>query len=274
MHVKKRSGGLQSVSFDKITARLRNLCDDPATGPALQHCDCELVAQKTCAAIYDGISTAQLDILSSEIAVALCTTHPDYETLAARVVVSNMHKQTSPSVLSTFSQLWEAKNAKGESYNILNKPTWEVLRDNHALLDSWLNWDADYGYNYMAIKTLESLYLTRVNGVVVERPQHLLLRVSIGIWGQDLGRAKDMYRELSQRLYIHATPTLFNSGMHHPQLSSCFLLGIEAQQESVEGIYDTFGRCAKISKFAGGIGIQIINLCASSKAMPVQFVSA
>lgn len=257
MKVLKRDATHEDVSFDKITLRLKRLCSDPQTGPALRNCDCELVAQKTCASVYDGISTVQIDGLSAEIAVALTTTHPNYETLAARILVSDLHKQTSPSTLATFSKLWEARNGDGEPVQLLNDETWGVLKDNHALFDSWLDWTADYGYNFFAVKTLQSMYLTKVAGKVVERPQHMLLRFAAGLWGRDLDNVKRTYEFMSQRLFTHATPSLFNSGMRRPQFSSCFLLGIEAGQESVEGIFDKVKECGMISKYAGGIGLHI-----------------
>lgn len=260
MRVLKRDGAFEDVSFDKITTRLKKLCTDPVTGTALTNCDCELVAQKACAAVYDGISTTQIDGLTAEIAVSLGTTHPDYETLASRVECSNMHKQTSPSTLTTFSKLWEAHNTRGESVHLLNDDTWAVLSENHALFDSWLDWGQDYGYNYFAIKTLQSSYLTKVDGVIIERPQHMLLRFSVGLWGTDLDMVKQTYQLKSKRYFTHATPSLFNSGMRMPQFSSCFLLGVHSTQESVEGIFEEVKHCGMISKFAGGIGEGLLRL--------------
>lgn len=246
------------VSFDKIIARLAKLCNDPMTGPELKAVDVTFVTQKTCATVHDLISTSDIDTLSAQVAVAMGTTHPEYETLAARIAISNLHKMTDSSCLVTFSQLYEAHNMYDEPVHLLDENTWKLIKDNHALFDSWLDWSADYTYNYFGIKTMETVYLTKVEGKIVERPQHLLLRVALGIWGQkDLDMAKQCYELLSQKAYIHATPTLFNAGTAYPQCSSCYLLGVEASQESVEGIYDVMGKMAQISKRAGGIGLHL-----------------
>ncbi len=254
MRVLKRDGTSEDVSFDKITTRLKKLCCDPLTGDELFNCDCELVAQKACAAVYDGISTTQIDGLTAEIAVALNTSHPDYEALASRVECSNMHKQTTPAVLATFFMLRLATGEGGEKVRLLNDETWAVFKEHHALFDSWLDWGQDYRYNFFAIKTLQASYLTKVEGVIVERPQHMLLRFAVGLWGEELDMVKKTYQLMSRRYFTHATPSLYNSGMANPQFSSCFLLGIDATQESVEGIFEGVKHCGMISKFAGGIG--------------------
>lgn len=257
MRVVKRNGEQVPVSFDKIIIRLNKLCNDPLTGPPLTEVDVTLVAQKTCASVHDLIKTSDIDSLSAQVAVAMGTLHPEYETLAARIAVSNLHKMTEASCLSTFSKLYETRNMYDEPCQLLGEETWRVLSESHALFDSWLNWSADYSYTYFGIKTMDAVYLTKVNGVIVERPQHLFLRVAVGIWGGELDMVKQTYELLSQKAYTHATPTLFNSGMAVPQLASCFLLGCEKEQESVEGIYDVIKRMALISKRAGGIGVHL-----------------
>lgn len=257
MRVIKRNGESEDVSFDKISSRLRRLSQDPAAGPPLDAIDVTVVAQKTCAAVYDNITTSEIDSLSAEVAVAMGTTHPQYQTLAARIAISNLHKQTQAATLPTFAQLFEAQNQEGKPTQLLGTQTWELIKEHHALFDSWLDWSQDYTYNFFAVKTMENMYLTKVKGVIIERPQHMILRVALGIWGAELDRVKETYTNMSQKFFTHATPTLFNSGMKNPQLSSCFLLGIEATQESVAGIYDVIGKCAQISKGGGGIGLHL-----------------
>ena len=222
MRVIKRDGQQVPVSFDKISARLNKLCFDDSIGPNLEAVDVTLVAKKTCASVHDLISTSAIDTLSAQVAVAMGTTHPEYETLAARIAVSNLHKMTQPSCLATFCQLHEAQNMYGEPMHLLGDTTWQLIQENHALFDSWINWAADYSYTYFGIKTMETVYLTKAEGRIVERPQHLLLRVALGIWGQKLDMVKQTYDLLSKKAYTHATPTLFNSGMAVPQLASCF----------------------------------------------------
>lgn len=222
MRVIKRDGQHAPVSFDKISTRLSKLCFDESIGPNLEAVDVTLVAQKTCASIHDLISTSAIDTLSAQVAVAMGTTHPEYETLAARIAVSNLHKMTESSCLATFSQLYEAHNMYDEPMHLLGETTWQLIQENHALFDSWINWPADYSYTYFGIKTMETVYLTKVSSKIVERPQHLLLRVALGIWGEKLDMVKQTYDLLSKKAYTHATPTLFNSGMAVPQLASCF----------------------------------------------------
>lgn len=259
MQVVKRNGKREAVQLDKITTRLQKLCallapEVPALDPAV---DPVTVAVKVVQSIYDGITTAKLDELSAEVAVSLATLHPDYETLAARITVSNLHKSTKASLVDVFQEMHNYTNANGEKLSIIDDELFQLARKHHRVLTKMLDFKRDYGYTYFGLKTLEKGYLTRINGAIVERPQHMLARVALGLWKGDLQRVEETYRLLSERWFTHATPTLFNAGTRTPQLASCFLLGVEQEQESIDGIFDALKRCAKISKLAGGIGLHI-----------------
>lgn len=253
MRVCKRNGSFENVRFDKITRRLQCLCSGLAD--ALSPIK---ISHKVCQSIYDGIKTSELDQLCAEVAVSLTTDHPDYAQLAARIVVSNIHKSTSPSVLHTFQKLHGFTNPNGEKVRLLSDDAWDVVKKHHKLLDEAIDYEADYNYDYFAIKTLEKLYLTRVCGKIVERPQHMLLRVAIGIWKHDIERVIETYRLLSGGWYTHATPTLFNAGMRNAQLASCYLVAMK--DDSISGIFDTLSDCATISKWAGGVGLHVHNI--------------
>lgn len=258
MFVIKRSGQKESVKFDKITARIEKLC----YGLDMRYVDPTLVAKKVINGIYDGISTEQLDELAAETAASLTTSHPDYTLLAARIAISNLHKTTSKSFSNTVGRLYTYVDPKtGENAALISKEVYDIIKKNASLLDSTIIYDRDFGYDYFGYKTLERSYLLKIDGRVVERPQHMLMRVAIGIHHQDIDAAIETYHLMSERWFTHATPTLFNAGTPKPQLSSCFLLTMK--DDSIDGIYDTLKQCAKISQSAGGIGLSIHNIRAT-----------
>jgi ribonucleoside-diphosphate reductase alpha subunit len=255
MLVIKRDGHRESVKFDKITARVEKLCyglDAKFVNPVE-------VAMKVINGLYDGVSTLELDNLAAEIAATLTTKHPDFAKLAARIAVSNLHKVTSKSFSNTMKRLYTYVDPKtGQNASLISKETWKVVKDNAAELDEAILYDRDFGYDYFGFKTLERSYLVKIDGKVVERPQHLLMRVAVGIHGEDIPAVIETYNLLSEKWFTHATPTLFNAGTPKPQLSSCFLLTMK--DDSIDGIYDTLKQTAKISQSAGGIGLSIHNV--------------
>lgn len=254
MYVIKRDGRQESVHFDKITARLKKL----SYGLNADHCDPVLVAQKVCAGVYKGVTTSQLDELAAETAAALTANHPDYALLAARIAVSNLHKNTKKSFSETVKIMFNHVNEHSKlQAPLIANDVYDIVVKNAVRLDSEIIYDRDFDYDYFGFKTLERSYLLKVNGVVVERPQHMLMRVSIGIHKEDIEAAIKTYHMMSQRWFTHASPTLFNAGTPRPQLSSCFLICMK--EDSIEGIYDTLKECAIISKSAGGIGLSIHN---------------
>ncbi|AIZ62629.1 ribonucleoside-diphosphate reductase [Hymenobacter sp. DG25B] len=258
MLVLKRDGRRESVKFDKVTARIEKLC----YGLNMMFVSPVEVAKKVIDGIYDGVTTVELDNLAAETAASLTTKHPDYAILAARIAVSNLHKVTSKSFSSTMKRLYTYEDPKtGENASLIAKDVWEVIHKHAATLDSAIIYDRDYSYDYFGFKTLERSYLLRVDGKVVERPQHMLMRVAIGIHKDDLESAIETYNLMSERWFTHATPTLFNAGSPKPQLSSCFLLTMK--DDSITGIYDTLKNCAQISQSAGGIGLSIHNVRAT-----------
>jgi ribonucleoside-diphosphate reductase alpha chain len=254
MLVLKRDGHRESVKFDKITARVEKLC----YGLDLKYVSPVEVAMKVINGLYDGVTTIELDNLAAEIAATLTTKHPDYAKLAARIAVSNLHKVTSKSFSSTMKRLYTYVDPKtGQNAPLISKETWKVIHQNAAELDEAIIYDRDFGYDFFGFRTLERSYLMKIDGKVVERPQHLLMRVAVGIHGEDIPAAIETYNLLSEKWFTHATPTLFNAGTPKPQLSSCFLLTM--QDDSIDGIYDTLKQFAKISQSAGGIGVSIHN---------------
>lgn len=255
MLVVKRDGRHESVKFDKITARIEKL----SYGLDLNFVHPIDVAQKVIEGLYDGVSTHDLDNLAAEIAATMTVKHPDYAKLAARVAVSNLHKTTSKSFSNTMKRLYTYVDEKtGENAPLVSKETYGIVKKNAALLDSTIIYDRDFNYDYFGFKTLERSYLMKLNGKIVERPQHMLMRVAVGIHGEDMKKAIETYHLLSEKWFTHATPTLFNAGTPKPQLSSCFLLTMK--DDSIDGIYDTLKQCAKISQSAGGIGLSIHNV--------------
>ncbi len=252
MLVIKRDGRRESVKFDKVTARIEKLC----YGLDINYVNPIDVAKKVIDGIYDGVTTVELDNLAAEIAASLTTKHPDYAILAARIAISNLHKVTSKSFSNTMKRLYTYEDPKtGENASLLSKEVYEAIRKNASVLDSSIIYDRDYNYDYFGFKTLEKSYLLKLDGKIVERPQHMLMRVAIGIHTNDIDAAIETYNLLSEKWFTHATPTLFNAGTPKAQLSSCFLLTMK--DDSIEGIYDTLKQCAKISQSAGGIGLSV-----------------
>ena len=257
MFVVKRDGRKEPVMFDKITARVKKLCYglnglvDPVK-----------VAMRVIEGLYDGVTTSELDNLAAEIAATMTTAHPDYAKLAARISVSNLHKNTKKSFSETMKDLYEYINPRtGKKAPLLSNEVYKVIAENAETLDSTIIYNRDFGYDYFGFKTLERSYLLKLNGKIVERPQQMLMRVAIGIHLNDLGSAIETYELMSKKYFTHATPTLFNSGTPKPQMSSCFLLTMK--EDSIDGIYDTLKQTAKISQSAGGIGLSIHNIRAT-----------
>ncbi|KAG6539279.1 ribonucleoside-diphosphate reductase large subunit [Zingiber officinale] len=258
MYVVKRDGRHEAVHFDKITARLKKL----SYGLSQEHCDPVLVAQKVCAGVYKGVTTSQLDELAAETAAAMTANHPDYASLAARIAVSNLHKNTKKSFSETVKLMHSHFNERsGQEAPLIADDIYEIIMNNAARLDSEIIYDRDFDYDYFGFKTLERSYLLKVSGKVVERPQHMLMRVAVGIHKDNIESAIRTYHLMSQRWFTHASPTLFNAGTPRPQLSSCFLICMK--EDSIEGIYDTLKECAIISKSAGGIGVSVHNIRAT-----------
>ena len=257
MFVVKRDGHKEPIMFDKITARVKKLCYglnglvDPVR-----------VSMRVIEGLYDGVSTSELDNLASEISATMTTTHPDYAQLAARISVSNLHKNTKKSFSDTMKDLYEYVNPRtGKKAPLLSKEVYETIKKNSEKLDSSIIYNRDYGYDFFGFKTLEKSYLLKLSGKIAERPQHMLMRVSVGIHLDDIDSVIETYDLMSKRFFTHATPTLFNAGTPKPQMSSCFLLTMK--DDSIEGIYDTLKQTAKISQSAGGIGLSIHNVRAT-----------
>ena len=254
MLVIKRDGTRESVRFDKITARIENLCYelDPKFIQPIE------VAKKVIDGLYDGVTTSELDNLAAEVCASLTVRHPDYAILAARIAISNLHKTTSQSFSNTMKRLYTYVNPiTGGNAQLLDTEVYGIIKQQAAKLDEAIDYKRDFSYDYFGYKTLEKSYLIRLDGKVVERPQHMLMRVAVGIHREDIDAAIETYDLLSEKWFTHATPTLFNAGTPKPQLSSCFLLTMK--DDSIDGIYDTLKSCAKISQSAGGIGLSIHN---------------
>ena len=255
MKVIKRSGKRENVSFDKITARVKKLC----YGLSQQYVDPIEIAKKVIQGLYDGVTTTELDNLAAETAATMATQHPDYALLAARIALSNLHKNTDKSFSKTMEDLYNYIDPKtNEKAGLISDETFELIMKNKDFLDSSIIYDRDYNFDYFGFKTLERSYLLKMDGKVVERPQHMLMRAALGIHGEDIDAAIETYELMSEKWFIHATPTLFNAGTPKPQLSSCFLLSMT--EDSISGIFETLTRCAKISQSAGGIGLSIHNI--------------
>ncbi|SEM17274.1 ribonucleoside-diphosphate reductase alpha chain [Chitinophaga rupis] len=258
MFVIKRDGRKEAVKFDKITARIEKLC----YGLASEYVDSIDVAKKVIQGLYDGVTTTELDNLAAETAASLTTKHPDYALLASRIAVSNLHKNTVKSFSTTMKKLYEYVDPKiGKPAPLLSDDVWEIIKKNAEILDSNIIYDRDFAFDYFGFKTLERSYLLKVDGKIAERPQHMFMRVAVGIHKEDIDAAIKTYNLMSERWFTHATPTLFNAGTPKPQMSSCFLLTMKG--DSIDGIYDTLKQTAKISQSAGGIGLSIHNIRAT-----------
>ena len=253
MKVKKRNGEIEEVSFDKVIRRIKNLCDENCGNKEkIKTIDASDLAQKVCARIYDNVKTSQLDELAAQICASYVTEHPDYGLLASRIIISNHQKNTSPSFSETINMLYNAKTP------LVSKEIMDIVECNKEKINSVMDYDRDYMIDFFGFKTLERSYLLSVNDKVVERPQHMFMRVSLGIHGNDIKEAIETYEMMSLKYFIHATPTLFNSGTPRPQMASCFLQAMK--EDSIDGIFDTLKSCAKISKYSGGVGLHIHNV--------------
>ncbi|MDA9874625.1 MAG: ribonucleoside-diphosphate reductase subunit alpha [Flavobacteriaceae bacterium] len=257
MYVLKRDGRKEEIMFDKITARVKKLCYG-----LNELVDPLKVAMRVIEGLYDGVTTSELDNLAAEVAATMTTAHPDYARLAARISVSNLHKNTKKTFSEVMHDLYTYVNPRtGKDAPLLSDEVYNVIIENKEKLDSTIIYNRDFGYDYFGFKTLERSYLLKLNGVIAERPQHMLMRVSIGIHLNDLDSAIETYELMSKKFFTHATPTLFNAGTPKPQMSSCFLL--TAKDDSIDGIYDTLKQTAKISQSAGGIGLAMHNIRAT-----------
>lgn len=255
MQVIKRNGEKEDVSFDKIKKRIEYLCH----GLDLRYVEPIEICKKVIQGLYDGVSTTILDDLSSETAATMATKHPDYAILAARISVSNLHKNSDRSFSNTMKALYGYIDPKtNEKAQLISDETFKIIWDNRKVLDTAIKHENDYHFDYFGFKTLERSYLLKMNGQIAERPQYMLMRTAIGIHGTDIISAIQTYTLMSEKWFIHATPTLFNAGTPKPQLSSCFLLSVT--EDSISGIFESLTRCAKISQSAGGIGLSIHNV--------------
>lgn len=238
--------------FDKITSRIQKLC----YGLNPEFVDPAQITMKVIQGLYSGVTTVELDTLAAETAATMTTKHPDYAILAARIAVSNLHKETKKVFSDVMEDLYNYVSPLTNNHSpMISKETLDIVLENKDRLNSAIIFDRDFSYNFFGFKTLERSYLLKINGKVSERPQHMLMRVSVGIHKRDIDAAIETYNLLSERWFTHASPTLFNAGTNRPQLSSCFLLTM--RDDSIEGIYDTLKQCALISKSAGGIGVAV-----------------
>lgn len=258
MYVVKRNGRQEPVKFDKITARVSRLC----YGLDSNHVDPVYITQRIISGVYEGVTTSELDNLAAETAAYMTTVHPDYAILAARIAISNLHKQTTKQFSAVVKDLYEYINPKtGKLSPMISDETYKVVMDHEDELNSAIVYDRDFNYNYFGFKTLERSYLLRIDGKVAERPQHLIMRVAVGIHGNDIPKVLETYNLMSQKYFTHASPTLFNAGTPNAQMSSCFLVAMKS--DSIDGIFETLKEMAIISKHAGGIGLHINNIRAT-----------
>ena len=257
MHVVKRDGRREPVQFDKITARIKKLCYG-----LHDSVDPVKIAMRVIEGVYDGVTTTELDNLAAEVAATNAVSHPDYASLASRIAVSNLHKSTHKSFAETIHDLYTYIDpVTGANASLIADDVMDIVKDHGEFLDSTIIYDRDFNYDYFGFKTLERSYLLKINGKIAERPQHMLMRVAVGIHKDDLDAVAETYHMMSEGWFTHATPTLFNSGTPKPQMSSCFLLTMK--EDSISGIYDTLKQCAKISQNAGGIGLAIHDIRAT-----------
>jgi len=252
MKVKKRDGSLEEMRYDKITKRISILCHDLN----MEYIDPTYVTLKVTQGIYDGISTIELDKLAAETAVAMTTTHPDYSKLAGRIEVSSLHKSTPKKFSQCIRELHSFIEPRtGKQSSLIDTQLYKFVLENRETIDAAIVMDRDFDFDYFGIKTLERSYLIKIGQKIVERPQYLYMRVALGICNFNLEEGLRIYHDLSKHLYTHATPTLFNAGTPRPQMSSCFLIGNKG--DDINGLFDTLGDVAKISKWAGGIGLHV-----------------
>ena len=260
-HVIKRNGEKEVFSFDKILKRVTVLGNDKETGKINLKINYTSLVQKIIDRLYDGISTKEIDELTAQQCASLITTHPDYGRLASRILVSNHHKNTDASFLKVVSDLYNFKDIHDKHSPLVSKEMYDIVSEHSDEIQSYFDFNRDYLMDYFGFKTLERAYMLRIGKHILERPQHMWMRVSVAIHGKDLKRVKETYDLMSEKYFTHATPTLFNAGTPRQQMSSCYLLSMK--DDSIAGIYETLTDCAKISKWAGGIGLHIHNVRAS-----------
>ena len=256
--VMKRDGTHQAILPEKIKVRLERLME----GLNREYIHLDIVVAKVSEGIYDGVQTSQLDSLAAETCAYMTIVHPDYSKLAARLAITNLHKMTKTNFSDVIEDLYNMKDSLGNSSALISQSVYEFITQNKDALDQAIDHTRDFQYDFFGFKTLEKSYLLKICGRIVERPQHMLMRVSSGIHYGDLEATLQTYQLMSQKWFIHASPTLFNSGTPLNQMSSCFLLMM--QDDSIEGIYETLKQCALISKSAGGIGLSVHNIRATS----------
>ena len=254
----KRSGKKEVISFDKILNRIKKIGKENNSNLDVNYTS---LTVKIIDRLYPNIPTTLIDELTAQQCASLSTTNPDYGVLASRILISNHHKNTDTNFFKVTKQLYNFKDVNGVNHPLISKKYFNVIKSNKSLIQSWLDYDRDYLLDYFGFKTLERAYLMKIDKKIIERPQHMWLRVAIGIHGSDLEKAKETYDLMSQKYFTHATPTLFNAGTPRSQLSSCYLVGMES--DSISGIYNTLSDCANISKWAGGIGLHIHNVRSS-----------
>ncbi|XP_053995363.1 ribonucleoside-diphosphate reductase large subunit [Hylaeus anthracinus] len=262
MYVIKRNGHKEDVHFDKITSRIQKLCYNLD----MDYVDPSAITFRVISGLYSGVTTVELDNLAAETAATMTTKHPDYAILAARIAVSNLHKETRKSFSDVIYDLYHVKEQYTDKHRpVISEKYYNIIKKNANRLNSAIIYDRDFSYNYFGFKTLERSYLLKIHGKVVERPQHMLMRVAVAIHGEDIDKAIETYNFLSERYFTHASPTLFSACTTRQQMSSCFLLTMS--EDSIEGIYDTLKRCALISKSAGGIGLNVH--CIRARGTPI-----
>ena len=257
MHVIKRNGKKEVISFDKILKRIKSL----GKHFNLQHIIFAQLAMKVIDQLYDNIQTTKIDELTAEQCASMSSVHPDYTKLASAIVVSNLHKNTSSCYYETIKKLYDYRDSNNNSFRLIHDDIMAIVEANKAIINSLIDYERDYFFDFFGFKTLERAYLMRCNKIIVERPQHMLMRVALTIHGSNMEKVKETYDYMSQKYFIHATPTLFNAGTPRPQLSSCYLLSME--DDSIEGIFNTLKECAQISKWSGGIGLHVHNIRSS-----------
>jgi len=257
MHVIKRNGKKEVISFDKILKRIKSL----GKHFNLQHIIFAQLAIKVIDQLYDNIQTTKIDELTAEQCASMSSVHPDYTKLASAIVVSNLHKNTSACYYETIKKLYDYRDSNNNSFRLIHDDIMNIVETNKAIINSFIDYERDYAFDFFGFKTLERAYLMRCNKIIVERPQHMLMRVALTIHGSNMDKVKETYDYMSQKYFIHATPTLFNAGTPRPQLSSCYLLCMES--DSIEGIFNTLKECAQISKWSGGIGLHVHNIRSS-----------
>ena len=253
IYVLKRNNEQQEINYDKVLERLKKIANKFSL-----NVNCGQICMKIMEQTHDNIPSEKIDELCAEQAVSLSTVHYDYNKLAGAICVSNYHKKTPAKLVKTINSLYNFKDSNNIHSPIISKEIYEIVTNDHEILEDMINYDRDYLVDYFGFKTLERAYLMRINNVIVERPQHMWMRVALQIHGNNFIEVKKTYDLMSTLKYTHATPTLFNSGTLRPQLSSCYLL--EMENDSIDGIYDTLKECAQISKWAGGIGLHIHNV--------------